>query len=323
MPRFGNKNDNSLEAKVRPGSLEVTGQQPELYPFDAFEFQTYDGKKGRPKLTMKDNWKLDPETIETYSLSVAKITAPFETTHIDGGDPEDSDEDTYDGGSHPKTDDDEIYNDNTGENDVSGMSKDIIAIESPVFFKEGIAGDMQSLNFESGESGWEITKDGDVEFNDGVFRGSLDAAGGTFKGNLDAAGGTFSGTLEASDGYFKDNFVIKTSYIEENYGVRISSVYADSAFGFRVTEGDLYDHIQEVAHDDNTGNYGKFSVMGFIFIKDTYYPLSYIIRGTGEYRVYDINGNKRTTITKDSSSIWSESDYGSTLFIVFAGLQYL
>jgi hypothetical protein len=57
--------------------------------------------------------------------------------------------------------------------------------------------------------GWIIRGNGDVEFNDGIFRGHLDgatgtfsgdlvAAGGTFKGNLQAAGGTFQGTLEAN-----------------------------------------------------------------------------------------------------------------------------
>ncbi len=44
--------------------------------------------------------------------------------------------------------------------------------------------DLDSGNFKAGEQGWQITKEGDVEFNDGTFRGTLDAVDGTFTGDL-------------------------------------------------------------------------------------------------------------------------------------------
>jgi hypothetical protein len=39
-----------------------------------------------------------------------------------------------------------------------------------------IAGSFQSPNFVSGSTGWQVTQAGNAEFNDGVFRGTLDAS---------------------------------------------------------------------------------------------------------------------------------------------------
>jgi hypothetical protein len=50
------------------------------------------------------------------------------------------------------------------------------------------SGFLQSGNFKTGISGWQITGDGNVEFNNGVFRGTLSAVGGSF-GTI--TGGTF------------------------------------------------------------------------------------------------------------------------------------
>lgn len=46
-----------------------------------------------------------------------------------------------------------------------------------------------SGNYTSGSSGWAIDGLGNVEFNDGTFRGTLSGAGGTFTGSVSAAGG--------------------------------------------------------------------------------------------------------------------------------------
>lgn len=42
-----------------------------------------------------------------------------------------------------------------------------------------VDGYLQSSNFVTGSAGWQIDADGDVEFNDGVFRGTLSAASGS------------------------------------------------------------------------------------------------------------------------------------------------
>lgn len=65
-----------------------------------------------------------------------------------------------------------------------------------------VRGDIRSEVFTTTVEGWRIRSDGTVEFNDGVFRGDLAAAGGTFSGDLDAAGGTFTGNLSAAGGTF-------------------------------------------------------------------------------------------------------------------------
>lgn len=59
-----------------------------------------------------------------------------------------------------------------------------------------------SSNYSTGSAGFAITRDGDVEFNSGTFRGALAAATGSFAGALSAATGTFAGDLSAAGGTF-------------------------------------------------------------------------------------------------------------------------
>lgn len=54
---------------------------------------------------------------------------------------------------------------------------------------------IQSDNFSTGSQGFRVTSDGNVEFNNGNFRGDITGASGTFSGALSAATGTFSGEL--------------------------------------------------------------------------------------------------------------------------------
>lgn len=55
---------------------------------------------------------------------------------------------------------------------------------------EHITGFIQSVDYVAGSAGWKIDKGGAVEFNTGVFRGSLAAASGTFTGEV--KGGMFN-----------------------------------------------------------------------------------------------------------------------------------
>jgi len=54
--------------------------------------------------------------------------------------------------------------------------------------KDGI---IKSEYFEEGKKGFRIKYDGDAEFNDGNFRGHIDAKSGSFHGHLDAESGSF------------------------------------------------------------------------------------------------------------------------------------
>jgi hypothetical protein len=67
-----------------------------------------------------------------------------------------------------------------------------------------IDGYLQSDGFTSGSVGWRIDSDGNVEFNNGVFRGSLSAASGTL-----------GAITVASDGNIKMG---KTTFIDETSG---------------------------------------------------------------------------------------------------------
>lgn len=74
--------------------------------------------------------------------------------------------------------------------------------ELPASFGMQTSDALMSPNFSTGNSGWKIDEHGNVEFNDGNFRGDITGASGTFSGTLSAAtitgstitGGTITGT---------------------------------------------------------------------------------------------------------------------------------
>ncbi len=70
-----------------------------------------------------------------------------------------------------------------------------------------IADEIRSLDYSSGNTGWRITKSGNAEFNNAVFRGTLAGASGTFSGSLNAATGSFAGALSAASGTFTGDLV--------------------------------------------------------------------------------------------------------------------
>ncbi len=59
-----------------------------------------------------------------------------------------------------------------------------------------VAGFLQSSNFVTGSTGWQINSDGNVEFDSGYFRGDISAATGTFAGSLSVANLT-AGTISS------------------------------------------------------------------------------------------------------------------------------
>jgi hypothetical protein len=189
----GKEKGNSLEAQVRPGSLDVVGQQVELFPFDAFNF-TYKPQDNDYKISLKEPWMFDASTIDVGdivgdSLRINTILAHESYTMIDGGDPTDPPELEYDGGNDVSAEAERVFNDNTGK--YVDIPLDYIAIESPLFMREGVMGTLQSSNYEEGVDGWSLQPNGDAEFNNGVFRGHIEAESGTFKGVVNTSGGIF------------------------------------------------------------------------------------------------------------------------------------
>lgn len=59
---FSVQKDVGLDANVRPNALNVRGQQPNLYPFDAFQFND-PNTVDKPKLGMAPGWSFDVGTI--------------------------------------------------------------------------------------------------------------------------------------------------------------------------------------------------------------------------------------------------------------------
>ena len=54
-------------------------------------------------------------------------------------------------------------------------------------------GNLQSTNFHAGSSGWRLDSNGNIEANDGNFRGDITGASGTFSGTITAAAGSIGG----------------------------------------------------------------------------------------------------------------------------------
>lgn len=65
-------------------------------------------------------------------------------------------------------------------------------------------GYIKSAGYREGEKGFIIRWNGDCEFNNGLFRGIIEALGGVFHGRIEADEGYFHGRVEAEEGYFKN-----------------------------------------------------------------------------------------------------------------------
>lgn len=98
------------------------------------------------------------------------------STLIDGGSSADTSTRTFDGGSASSVSERE-FNDDRG---VYMVPMNFVTINSPLFLKGGIMGDITSNDYEEGIKGYKIGLGGNVEFNNGTFRGKLDAATGNF-----------------------------------------------------------------------------------------------------------------------------------------------
>lgn len=60
-----------------------------------------------------------------------------------------------------------------------------------------IGNEIKSNNYAPGKTGWRILKDGNAEFSNATFRGTVYASAGSFTGTVNATSGKFKGTVEA------------------------------------------------------------------------------------------------------------------------------
>jgi len=68
-----------------------------------------------------------------------------------------------------------------------------------------VEGILQSPNFISGSSGWQLLPNGNIEANDGNFRGDITGASGTFSGTLSAASGTLGDITVGTNAWHIDS----------------------------------------------------------------------------------------------------------------------
>lgn len=71
-------NPNNLNVRTRPASLDVRGQQPTLFPFDAFEFDD-PAQVAKPRLYMKEPWVFAVSEI-TFSDLSSELSSTIEST---------------------------------------------------------------------------------------------------------------------------------------------------------------------------------------------------------------------------------------------------
>lgn len=100
-----------------------------------------------------------------------------------------------------------------------------------------IADDMRSTSFVTGSNGWNLPKNGNAEFNNGVFRGGVFASYGKFTGTVEANDGYFRGKIESNDGYFKGDVYAERLQgdVSKTYAIAANSVLTISAQPFTRT----------------------------------------------------------------------------------------
>lgn len=135
-----------------------------------------------------------------------------------------------------------------------------------------ISDTLQSTNFVSGQTGWNLPKSGKVEFNDVIVRGTVYATDGHFRGTVDATDGNFAGTVYAAKlvGDLADFSIARTLNAREtgvpSGGVvtgTLFSVAQDPGFARKVSvSGSFIASI--TASGAGTGSYIRIMVLGAV-----------------------------------------------------------
>lgn len=158
---------------VRPGSSEVTGQQRELFPFDAFKY-TSELSGAENVVSLEDGWELDGGSLKNESVETEAVAAEAITS-------------------------DKIA--------VEAVTADKIDVASLFAEDITITGSISSSNYSAGVAGFKIDGPaGSIDIVDGTFSGSIDIGGGAFSvtsaGEVTATSGTFSGDITGASGTF-------------------------------------------------------------------------------------------------------------------------
>lgn len=129
-----------LIADVRPGSVDITGQQRELYPFDAFEYSSsLTGEEN--VLYLKSGWELD---VTRGTVDGIDLLTEANYLNVDL---------------------------------IEAEAIDASKIDVNALFAENITvtGSIESENYVPNSAGWRIDATG-IEIDDGTFRGDIEGA---------------------------------------------------------------------------------------------------------------------------------------------------
>ena len=103
------------------------------------------------------------------------------------------------------------------------IANSMTGITSPLTVKSSY---MQSADFVSGSKGWRFDSIGNLEANNGYFRGDITGANGTFSGTITATSGAIAGWAIAATAISNGNMSISSST-----GINFNSVFTVNASG--------------------------------------------------------------------------------------------
>jgi hypothetical protein len=208
----GANDPKALTDTSRAKTSDPRVQNQDFFPTEAFEFDDPNDLKGTDvELKMKEGWKfyVDQITLEQLNLTDRELVEgaiirsknnELDIINMGGAVNINADEielrvkavgpdgeaardavirlaKDAEGESYVYVDASSIY---LGDVDDNPETLDgVLIIENDEVVFNGTA---RSGNYVEGSSGWKISHDGNAEFNDGTFRGDLDAATGTFEG---------------------------------------------------------------------------------------------------------------------------------------------
>ena len=134
-------------------------------------------------------------------------------------------------------------------NEVQKFRSELTTHNHLTFGSQGLTGTvrgiLQSPNFVSGTSGWQLLPDGSIEANSGTFRGSLEAAtitGGTFQTSSSGQRVVLTGADDALRFYDASNNVLMQFGVTVNPVVQITS-YSDVVNLQLTNNGEITDKL--------------------------------------------------------------------------------
>jgi hypothetical protein len=238
--------DVGININARPNALNVRAQQPSLHPFDAWEYDD-PNRVAVPYLRLKAPWKLDIGELEVGEIKLKDLSTSLkndlEETRLIAEDNQSKIANT-DGNLLMQAESISLVaGDVEAANSRIDLNSDSIGLKVSAVDNTGtpivgsaitmdstgtvITNTVQSLDFDTGVNGWQITQDGDAEFNKIVVRTSSDIADiGSIV--IPAKDGTmYTGTTSL------DTLVYNITQLSEY--TRTTTVYAGATTRSRVT----------------------------------------------------------------------------------------